>query len=67
MAWHYQVRRRKCCDNWVYDIVEVYTKPKGWTESSMIPRGNTRREVIMDLERMLEDAKKYPTLTDKEV
>lgn len=66
MSWHYRVRRRKFLDKWVYDIVEVYTNPKGWTDNSMAPRGDTRRGLIKDLERMLEDAKKYPTLTDRE-
>jgi len=67
MSWHYQIRRRKSVDVWVYDIVEVYTNPKGWTDNSVSPWGKTRRGIIQDLERMLADAKKRPTLTDKEV
>lgn len=66
MSWHYQIRRRKCMDGWAYDIVEVYTRPKGWTGLGIAPHGSTRGEVIRDLEMMLTDAKHYPTLTDKE-
>lgn len=67
MSWHYQIRRRKCMDGWAYDIVEAYGKPFGYTELGVAPFGESRKEIIKCLENMLNDAKKYPTITEKQV
>ena len=67
MSWHYQIRRRKIGKDkrdWWYDIVEVYTKPLGWTKNSMAPSGISRKDVSAELEMMLRDAKRHKTLTD---
>jgi len=64
MSWHYQVRRKKIGTKWEYDIVEVYTG-NVHTERGISAIGNTKKELIQDLERMLADAKKYRTITDK--
>lgn len=64
MSWHYQIRKRMVGDAVRFDIVEYYTDFAAWTENGMRPQGNTKSEVIRELERMLKDAKKYPILDD---
>lgn len=67
MSWHYQIRKRTDKGQALYDIVEIYIKPKrGWTINSQAPQGETRAEVIRDLEMMLRDAKRYRTLVEIE-
>ena len=65
MSWHYRIRKRKIQGEWVFDIVEMYEKPKGWTKDGMRPVGESKKEIIHVLEMMLADAKKYPVLYDK--
>lgn len=65
MSWHYQVRKYTSGKETWYDIVEVYTSPRGWTRKGIKPMGESREEVIRCLEMMLYDAKKYKTLVDK--
>lgn len=36
-----------------------------WTADSACPQGETKEELLGDLERMMSDAKKYPVLEDK--
>jgi len=68
MSWHYRIRKRIIEWEAVFDIVEMYGGPnKMWTENGMRPFGNTRKELIRDLERMLADAKKYPVLYDRDI
>jgi hypothetical protein len=68
MSWHYRVRRREGPEKgkFIFDIVEMYNKPKGWTAEGMKPFGESKKELIWELETMLADAKKYPVLYDKE-
>jgi len=68
MSWHYRIRRREAPDKkeYIYDIVEYYKNPKGWTKDGMAPYGESKKELIHVLEMMLADAKKYPVLYDKE-
>ena len=63
--WHYRVFRRPgyLC-KWLYTIREYYA-PCSYTEDS-IPFGETRGELIKDLENMLADAKRYSTKTLKD-
>ena len=49
-----------------FDIVEMYDKPTGWTEDSMAPGGETKNDLITDLEMMLHDAKKYPVFIEED-
>ena len=64
MSWHYQIRRKEIDDTVLYDIVEVYTDPYVWTVQGMRPCGDTPEEVIIELQRMLKDAKAYPVLEE---
>lgn len=62
MSWHYQIRKRL---NGTYDIVENFGK-YGYTVDGMSPYGDTRAEIIRCLEMMLNDAKHFRTLVEKE-
>ena len=64
MSWHYQVRRRVIDGEKVFDIVEKYGKSIGWTENSIAPWGESKKELIHVLEMMLVDAKMYPSFYD---
>ena len=64
--WHYQIRRRVINGEKEFDIVENYDTIGAWTECGVSPIGNTKKELLVDLERMLEDAKKYPVLIQKD-
>lgn len=64
MSWHYQVRKRLVNSEAVFDIVEVYENPRGWTVDGMAPCGESYEAVIECLEHMLTDAKKYQVLED---
>ena len=67
MSWHYQVRHRVDNGEDLYDIVEVYDNPIGWTKDSIAPLGETKRELLDTLNRMISDAVAYPVLEDVEV
>jgi hypothetical protein len=60
MTWHYQVRQREDTGTIYFDIAEVYTDPDGSTINSIAPIGDTKDELILVLEMVLRDAKKYP-------
>ena len=60
--WHYQIRRKGIGNKRVYEIVEVYSRPFGYTDGPIHPVGDTRRSLIRDLEMMLHDAKRHKTL-----
>lgn len=64
MSWHYQIRKQITAGHTWFDIVEVYDNPRGWTENSIVPAGESPEGVIEALEHMLADAKKYPVLED---
>lgn len=64
MGWHYQIRKRSEDGMVLYDIVEVYENPRGWTVEGMRACGETVDEVIEDLERMVQDARAYPILDE---
>lgn len=70
--WHYRPCRRKDLDgSYYYVVVEYYkvgrgTKPM-WTELGCSPMGNSRKELIRDLEMMLADCKKRRTLDDTKI
>lgn len=65
MSWHYQIRSQPSGNVTVYDIVEVYTKPFGYTMTGVAPVAESRGGLIKTLELMLRDAKKYRTITEK--
>lgn len=65
MSWHYQIRKRVIDKEEVFDIVERYSNPDGWTVEGMKPVGDTKEEIIRDIEMMLADAKKYPVMEEK--
>ena len=57
MNWHYRIRKRIVDDELVFDIVEMYSNPRVWTEEGMQPIGDTKEKVIQTLKHMLKDAK----------
>ena len=63
--WHYQARRRTDHGEQYYEVIEVY-REHGQTEDSVKPCGETKAELIADLERMLADVKRYRTIVEKE-
>ena len=65
MSWHYQARRRTDKGQHWYEVIEVYSDV-GQTECSVKPGGETRAELIADLEQMLADVKRYRTIVEKE-
>lgn len=66
MTWHYQIRRKRYCKDWWYEIVETHRKPFGMTIHPITPGSESRRGLIQILEMMLHDARKYRTITEKE-
>lgn len=60
MSWHYQIQQFEDKGQDYYMMVEVYTN--GARSLDGIPMGETPQELIDDLQRMLDDAKKYPVL-----
>lgn len=66
MSWHYQIRHRVDTGEHLYDIVEMYENPTGWTKDSSAPCGETKQELLDALARMFNDAIKYPVLEDVE-
>lgn len=65
MSWHYQIRSRPSGAKLVYDIVEFYGKPLGYTVESIAPISESRGGLILTLEMMLRDARKYRTIAEK--
>ena len=65
VSWHYQTRRRTDKGQHWYEIIEVY-QGAGQTVDSVKPGGETKAELIADLEHMLADARKYRTLIERE-
>lgn len=62
-SWHYQIQEYCYTDvldvkRTYYQIIEVYGS--GAHSEGITPMGETPGELIQDLERMLEDAKKHP-------
>lgn len=78
MSWHYQIRRRKLPREkehleqpYAYEIVEAFgdITPEGFkqfgeTINAIAPYGDTKEELIRDLEMMLADAVKYHILEE---
>ena len=65
MGWHYQARRRTDHGEQYYEVIEVY-REHGQTEDSVKPCGETKAELIADLERMLADVKHYRAIVQRE-
>jgi hypothetical protein len=63
MTWHYRVSKRKdpLTGKAYFGIVEYFAPNGIWTEEHVKPFGNTRKELIQDLETMLSDAKRHRT------
>lgn len=63
--WHYRASKRKIpgTNEICYGVIEYYQKC-GWSENYEKPFGATKKELIRDLEMMLEDVKKYKTLDE---
>jgi len=67
--WHYQVTRKEVEGGFVCEIREVYHDMLNennlgvcWTEYPISAIGQTKEDVIKELEMMLEDAKNNPIL-----
>lgn len=50
-----------------YDVVEYYTDPRGWTRDGIAPGGETKEELLKELEMILRDVKANRVLIDKEL
>ena len=69
-SWHYAIIKHDSSKNkklHYYAIHEVYRNPLMYSEKESAPYGETREEIIKDLENMLHDAKKYPVLSLSEL
>jgi len=67
--WHYRPCK-KIDENGTpyYVVVEYFKNVCGkpmWTEDKCFPMGETREELIRDLEMMLEDCKRHKTLVER--
>jgi len=71
MTWNYRVVKYNIDKNIIYRIHEVfYDKNKnmeGFTENAVSPQGDSLKELIADLQLMMDDAKKSPVLSLKEL
>lgn len=64
MSWRFGLTVRKLPDGRdYYEVRELFEGPKGvwasWTEHPVPAQGESRAEVIRELEMMLEDCKKF--------
>lgn len=61
MTWHYVAVREydKATKEWYYSVGEKY--PRFGIVPECMPSGSSRKELIRDLEMMLEDVKRYRT------
>jgi hypothetical protein len=66
MSWHYQVRRRSYRDEFLYDIVENFGKPFGYTHDSVAPLAESKAGLIKALKAMIRDAERYRVIREKE-
>jgi len=74
--WHYSICKKYTIvageKSVFYCIVEYYPNVPGafgetlWSKTPEWPCGESRKEVITCLENMLEDAKRYKTVIDRE-
>ena len=62
---HYQARRRTRDGQHCYDVIQVYQK-YGRSVDGVLAGGETKAELIADLERMLADVKRYRTIVEQE-
>jgi hypothetical protein len=72
MTWHYKAGRFKNPDgSYHYQVIEWYVPDHstdeagmdvGWTDA-ITPSGDTKQELIRDLEMMLEDVKHHDVFT----
>lgn len=71
MTWNYRIIKYDTNKNIVYRIHEVFYDEKGkiegFTEDAVFAQGETVDELISDLQMMINDAKKYPILSLKEL
>lgn len=65
MSWNYRIMRHtKDREEW-YELHEMFYGIECgnvWTESGVVPFGDTREELIMCIEMMLSDAKRAPVV-----
>lgn len=61
MSWRYGVMENR---DGIFQVHEIYDE-NSWTEDAVVPYGETKAELIRDLERMLKDAKRYRTFRPK--
>lgn len=61
MSWHYQIQQFEDTGQDYYMVVEVYTHGARSLDG-IRPMGETPQELINDLQRMLDDVRKYPVL-----
>lgn len=72
MSWYYRARRREDKGEVFYDVVEYYPPhPDGihgetWTVRCSTPYGETKEELIAELERMMNDVKTRPVIDETE-
>ncbi len=64
MSWHYQAMIAKCGG---ITVREVYNMDGivGWT-GPIEPYGESKAELVRDLEKMLRDVKNYPIIEDRD-
>ena len=71
MSWYYRPCKRKYKDGTAYYVVvEFFPNVQGkpaWTKDAMSPYGESRKELIRDLEMMLEDCKRRRALDDTKI
>ena len=65
MGWHYAARRSTDAHGYVWwDVVESYSEPFGYTVEGMRPGGETREELVAELQRMLDDLRSFPDIRE---
>lgn len=69
MTWHYAIGKNTEGEEDLYCIIEVYDDHdsegmirRGWTNDAIAPQGDTTKELLEDLNNMINDASKYPVV-----
>ena len=65
MSWHYQIRKRIVDGQTKYGIVEHVGGEWGYTEVNISAVSKTRQGLIITLEMMLRDARRYKTIVEQ--
>ena len=66
-TWRYGCVKRKIAgsDEFTFDLVEVYSRGKAWTEGALEMQAESFEQLIKDLENAAKDLRHYKIITER--